>query len=124
MADLSFKELRLKNVNRCRELWHPVEEWTPAEWLMCLVGEVGELAGRMKHQKRGDTVPLFQLGQELADIQIYLDLLAASLGVDLASEVLQKFNIVSYASGSNIFLDAIGKEGEEKKKVDQIRDSV
>ena len=88
-SDLSFATLRLADrarVPRFRNkhggLAHAKpdgSDWTPADWLQALVGELGEYA-RVRHQ--------FEMGQisreqyevearkELADVQIYLDLLA------------------------------------------------
>ena len=80
---LTFRHLREQNVQRCNETWHPVNDWTPEEWMNCLVGEIGELAGLIKHTRRGETVPKGSIANELADIQIYLDLLAFRLGVEL-----------------------------------------
>lgn len=113
VKDLSLQKLHNLNVLRCKELWHGIDEWSPEEWLMCLTGEVGELASKLKHRRRGEAVPQREVGEELADILIYLDLLAASLRLDLAAETIRKFNLTSYQ------FDSIYKlEGEEEKPSD------
>ncbi len=70
---------------------------------LALCGEVGELANMMKKHWRGDLVPNEQIIEELADIRVYLELLAKCYGIagyklDLA--VAKKFEKVvqRYAS--------------------------
>lgn len=41
-----------------------------------------------------------RIGHELADVVIYLDLLAARLGIDLGAAVIEKFNMTSQKIGS------------------------
>lgn len=73
-------------------------DWSPAQWLQAMVGEIGEYANFRKKFERGDiTEAEFQeaAAKELADVQIYLDLLAFRLGIDLGRATLEKFNEVS-----------------------------
>lgn len=54
-------------------------DWVPEQWLQALVGEIGEYANFRKKYDRGDlTAEEFKVdaGKELADVQLYLDLLA------------------------------------------------
>ena len=97
---LTFQALREANFKRCNDSWHRVEEWSPAEWLMCVTGELGELAGLLKHYRRGESLPAGSVEEEIADIMIYLDLLAASLGVYVDTAVIRKFNSTSEQIGS------------------------
>jgi hypothetical protein len=54
---LDFRDLREANVRRCAESYHPVREWSGTEWLMCVTGELGELAHELKRLRRkGATV--------------------------------------------------------------------
>ncbi|MEC7520126.1 MAG: MazG-like family protein [Myxococcota bacterium] len=101
---LRFAELRAKNVERCERFYHPFEEWSLQDWLMAVTGELGELANVLKHARRGqNTGPIatdgildvVALGNEAADVVIYLDLLCARAGVDLGAAVRWKFNTVS-----------------------------
>lgn len=101
---LRFAELRAKNVERCERFYHPFEEWSLQDWLMAVTGELGELANVLKHARRGqNTGPIatdgvldvVALGNEAADVVIYLDLLCARAGVDLGAAVRWKFNSVS-----------------------------
>lgn len=101
---LKFRELRAKNVERCERFYHPFEEWSLQDWLMAVTGELGELANVLKHARRGqNTGPIatdgvldvVALGNEAADVVIYLDLLCARAGVDLGAAVRWKFNTVS-----------------------------
>jgi NTP pyrophosphatase (non-canonical NTP hydrolase) len=107
-AELTFAAFRLANVSRCLK-WHPagIESWSPSDWLTAVTGELGELASLLKMRNRErDGLPgnKFspsdkQVADELADVLTYLDLLAATLGVDLGSAAVEKFNEVSARVG-------------------------
>lgn len=101
---LTFAELREANVARCNEVFHKFEDWDGRDWAVALTGEVGEMCNMLKKMRRGEDIPLKELAKEMADIMIYLDLLAASFEVDLAKEVILKFNEVSEKRGSTIYL--------------------
>jgi NTP pyrophosphatase (non-canonical NTP hydrolase) len=101
---LTFEELRAANVERCEQSYHPVAAWSPSDWLMCATGELGEVAGELKLMRRGDGVPKEVVGREIADTVIYLDLLAARLGIDLGEAIRDKFNLVSQKIGSGVRL--------------------
>lgn len=100
-------------------------DWTPAQWLQAVVGELGEYANIRKKFDRGDlTVEEFTVmaAKELADVQIYLDILAQrcldvveaggmvslvhASGVDLGVATIEKFNEVSERVGSSVYLEA------------------
>lgn len=115
---LTFNDLRNANIARCfvfkdrhGRLSHPggVHDWTPDQWLKSLVGEIGEFANGSKKLDRGDmTEAEFRdyAAKELADVQCYLDLLAASLNIDLGQATVDKFNKVSDRVGSSVKLGA------------------
>lgn len=92
---LTFAELRLANHHRCGGSFHPLEEWSLTDWATALSGEVGEACNLIKKGRRGEPIERAALVEELADAQIYLDLLCARLGVDLGHAVAYKFNRVS-----------------------------
>lgn len=108
MKQLTFEQFRQANVSRCRR-WHPmgIESWSPSDWLTAVTGELGELASliKMRNRERDGLVgnkfsPTDkQIADELADVVTYLDLLAAVLGVDLASAIAEKFDEVSERNG-------------------------
>lgn len=116
---LQFSTLREANIKRIPTFRnkHGVvchnedgSDWTPAQWLQAVVGELGEYANLRKKFERGDiTEEEFKPAarKELADIQIYLDILAFRLGVDLGEAVVEKFNEVSERVGSPIFINSI-----------------
>ena len=88
-----------------------------AHWVQALVGEVGELANKLKKIDRGDydgCVPVvtqqnqLYIANELADIQCYLDILALKLNVDLGEATMRKFNAVSQRIGSRVWIGATG----------------
>ncbi len=86
-------------------------DWSPAQWLQAVTGELGEYANIRKKFERGDlTAEEFQIAaaKELADVQTYLDLLAMQVGVDLGQATIDKFNEVSERVKSPVRLDADG----------------
>lgn len=134
---LTFSALRGANKarlpqfrNKHGSLAHNKEDgsdWSPAQWLQAVVGELGEYANVRKKFERGDlTFAEFQemASKELADVQTYLDILAMRCldydasdgvdtvrianpsGVDLGRATMDKFNEVSRRVGSNVRLDA------------------
>ena len=98
-----FAETSLKRALR----WHPngLQSWSPSDWFTALVGEVGEAANIVKKLNRvrdglvGNKETPEELramfADELADIFIYLDLLAQSEHINLAAAVKSKFNKTS-----------------------------
>lgn len=102
---LSFQELRAANVERCENSFkHSINDWSPSDWAMATTGELGELCNFLKKRMRGEDVNQQDIADELADVCIYLDLLAARVGVDLASAVRSKFNEVSLRVNSDVRL--------------------
>ncbi len=117
---LTFNTLRSANVARLPEfknkhggLAHSKpdgSDWSPAQWLQAVVGELGEYANLRKKFERGDIDAqefLREAADELADVTIYLDLLSMQLGIDLGAAVIDKFNRVSARVGSTVRLAAI-----------------
>ncbi|MFY0638688.1 hypothetical protein [Maricaulis maris] len=73
--------LRSVNLLRC-EQWHPggVDDWSVSEWAVAMLGELGELEeAAAACYPTAAAADLEALGAELADVLIYLDLLAARL---------------------------------------------
>lgn len=116
---LSFRTLRNANLQRLPQFRdangnlshsHPTgADWSPAEWLQATVGELGELANLMKKIRRGDydindPEIAAEVRYELADVAIYLDILALQFGVDLGDAIREKFNIVSARVGAEVFI--------------------
>jgi NTP pyrophosphatase (non-canonical NTP hydrolase) len=114
---LSFNELRDANLARLPQFKNGKGEpahsqpdgsdWTDSDWIMAVTGELGELANIRKKVLRGDLSMIEAkqaLADELADVQIYLDILAFRLDVDLGEAVRSKFNRVSDRVGCNVKL--------------------
>ena len=105
---MTFDEFRAANVARCIK-WHPagIQSWSASDWLTAVTGELGELASLIKMRNRErDGLPgnKFsptdkQVADELADVFTYLDLLAASLDINLGKAVVEKFNEISERVG-------------------------
>lgn len=107
-GDLTFKRFREANVARCVR-WHTkgLRSWSAADWMTAITGELGELASLIKMRNRErDAMPgnKFsptdeQIADEIADVFTYLDLLAATMSIDLGAAVAKKFNEVSARVG-------------------------
>jgi NTP pyrophosphatase (non-canonical NTP hydrolase) len=119
MTDIRFGQLRIANVkrlplfkNKHGELAHSKpdgSDWSPAQWLQAVVGELGEYANIRKKFERGDiTLEEFmrEAADELADTVTYIDLLAYQLGIGLGQAVMSKFNRVSERVGCNVRIQA------------------
>ena len=102
---LDLLVLRKANVKRCvQDFKHSLDDWSEMEWGCAAAGEMGELCNLLKKRKRGEDIPLKAVMDEIADVIIYLDLLAAKLGVHLSGPIRDKFNEVSERRHSNIRL--------------------
>lgn len=114
---LTFNALRAANMarlpefrNRHGERAHKEpdgSDWSPAQWLQAVLGELGEYANVRKKFERGDlTFEEFRAAaaDELADVQCYLDILAWQLDIDLGHATMEKWNRVSERIGSDIRL--------------------
>lgn len=114
---LTFEELRIANTKRLPQFKNAKGEpahskadgsdWSLAEWMNAVAGELGEAANIIKKIKRGDisladAKPL--LAKEFADIVTYLDITAMQAGIDLGKATVEKFNEVRNRVGSNVFL--------------------
>lgn len=116
-TDLGLRAIHAVNVARA-ERWHPGfpgGDWTGGDWAAAMCGEAGEAANVVKKLRRLDiganarigvtnddcTGPELraELGEELADTLLYIDLLAAFYGIDLVRHVVGKFNRVSDLQG-------------------------
>lgn len=131
MNGLTFDALRAANKarlpqfkNKHGQLAHSQpdgSDWSPAQWLQAVIGELGEYANKRKKFERGDlTWAEFkhEAESELADVQTYLDILAqrcldyttlggtvmARSGIDLGQATIEKFNEVSERVGSDVRL--------------------
>lgn len=89
---------------------HKLSAWSLSDWLVAVLGELGEAANLAKKLNRiRDGVPgngalteseiRAELADELADTFIYLDLVFQSLGLDVQSTVMSKFERTSYRIG-------------------------
>jgi NTP pyrophosphatase (non-canonical NTP hydrolase) len=96
-----------ENLERCEAdtgFHHKIDEWSPNDWAVAATGELGEMCNYLKKWRRGETVSMFKIADELADTVIYLDLLATRLGLDLGTIIWSKFDRKSREVGSSIFL--------------------
>jgi NTP pyrophosphatase (non-canonical NTP hydrolase) len=115
-AGLTFAHLNERNVARATR-WHPgfpADGWNGADWSNAMCGEAGETANVVKKLRRIETGHgavshagrkhdedelRAALADELADVVIYADLLAAKYGINLGDAIVAKFNQVSESRG-------------------------
>ena len=133
---LSFQTLRIANLARLplfkNSKGKPAHtkpdgsDWTVAQWVQATLGELGEFANLRKKFERGDiTIHEYSVAaaKELADIQTYLDLLAARAldhthpdgtyfvhptGIELGRATVQKWNEVSARVDVPLRIDHLG----------------
>ena len=116
---LTFNTLRGGNIARLPEFRNSKGEaahsqadgsdWSLNDWVTAVTGELGEAANVFKKIRRGDLTldeARSMLTQELADVVIYLDILAAQAGIDLGMAVMETFNTKSIKVGSRVRLAA------------------
>jgi NTP pyrophosphatase (non-canonical NTP hydrolase) len=100
MKDSFLKKFRQLNADRCKT-WMPYSHRKNLilHHLVGISGEVGELCNIIKKLDRGDMVQTESVEQhitdEIADIFIYLDLIADLFDIDLQDAVTKKFNETS-----------------------------
>lgn len=128
MNDLTFKLMREKNILRCESprkednhpllpvgFGHTLTSWSVAEWGNAAGGECGEAQNIAKKMLRfrdniaGNTKKSREeykedLASEIAGCLIYLDLWAASEGINLEQAIRDEFNKKSLEIGSEIKL--------------------
>lgn len=102
----SMRRISAINYARCLR-WHPkgINSWSLSDWAVALAGEVGEACDVIKKLNRvRDGLPGNQVSEatlhaqlpaELADVFLYLDLLAQAANIDLPDAIRDKFNAVS-----------------------------
>jgi NTP pyrophosphatase (non-canonical NTP hydrolase) len=104
-----YYALRAANAARQAE-WDPEGKITPEFRGLELAGEVGELCNILKKLVRerlglrGSRTTKEKLAEELADVVMCTDLVAADFGIDLDKAVREKFNKTSEALGLSIFM--------------------
>lgn len=106
MNKLTFDHFSQINKARCTMGFkQELSDWSLSDWFTATMGELGEAANVAKKLNRArDGIPgntlseeelRVELRKEIADVFIYLDLLAQSEGIDLAEAVVSKFNETS-----------------------------
>lgn len=94
------------NLERCQR-WHPkgIDSWSLSDWATAAAGEMGEACNVIKKMNRvrdglvgnkeSEKELQEQLGQEIADTVIYLNLLSTRAGLNFGEIIRNKFNAVS-----------------------------
>lgn len=111
MTDLTYKTARkarlaLQPFFVDSQGQYACRDWTLADWSNAMCGEAGEAANIVKKIRRGDRDPelVRKLGDELADLCAYIDLLAHHAGIDLDKAIEDKYNRLAFALGAEASL--------------------
>ena len=100
---MSFSERNRRRCESKRGFNHRLGSWSLSDWMTATAGELGEAANIIKKLNRiRDGIPgnadhetperlLASLADELADVAIYLDLMAQAAGFDLEAIREAKF---------------------------------
>ena len=97
---ISFDNLRRANDKRQQE-WPGNDKADLAFRMIEVSGEAGELAEAVKKHLRyergikGTTLDIDDIADEMGDLVVSLDLLAAEMGINLGDAVMNKFNRTS-----------------------------
>lgn len=97
--------LRAANDARCCAWFEGAENRDPLFHATELGGEVGEVLNKVKKLVRaergwrGSSATVAELGEEIADALICLDMLAGYYGIDIAEATASKFNQTSEKVG-------------------------
>jgi NTP pyrophosphatase (non-canonical NTP hydrolase) len=107
---MNLSDLREQNLTRCNR-WHPggIVEWSLSDWAVAAAGEMGEACNVVKklnrerdglvgNAKSGDDLRK-DLADEIADVIIYLDIMASHAGIDMGEAIRSKFNRTSEKNG-------------------------
>jgi len=84
---MKFKEITEKIINFGKAY--------ASYWGCALAGEVGEACNLIKKYERDGKKINVRLGEELADVFIYLELTARYFGINLEDEIIKKINIIN-----------------------------
>lgn len=105
-----MRQLRIANQVR-QQRWEAGNDFSVLYFSNALAGEAGELCNVIKKLERakitsiGSKATIADAAEELADVVIYADLLAAKLGIDLKTAVISKFNATSEKYGLGVYMD-------------------
>ncbi len=109
----TLNEIQTINLQRALR-WHPkgLGEWSLSDWAVALGGECGKLQDKVKkinrlrdklehlrNQSTDECKIIAEIGEECADVFLYLLLFAQRAGIDLEAETVRKFNLVSEQMG-------------------------
>lgn len=100
-VQMLFGPLRTINIARNKACFPQCENFTTMEWAICIAGEVGEAINAVKKVWIGQG-SIASIGDECADVLIYLDLWLAR----------QNLGVLSSAIATNVWYPTPDKTGE------------
>lgn len=111
-TDLTFSTFSQANRKRCEApngFNHKLSDWSRSDWLTAAMGELGEAANvakklnRFRDGIRGNKEQEEELRnkfrREIADVFVYLDLIAQAEGFQLVDAICEVFNAKSEEIG-------------------------
>lgn len=118
-----LKKLRKVNEKRSLVVFNTkLLDWSLPEWGNAVAGEVGEMCNIAKKIKRGDFKSnkregIELLSKEMADIIIYIDLMAKRENINLEQAIINKFNEVSNKHNCDIKLKVMKTKMKKTKLI-------
>ncbi len=101
---MNLDDLRKANLERLPLLHSKTQKWTEMEWACAAAGEMGELCNAVKKARRDRASNEEEIGEEIADVIIYLDIIASFRGLKLVDLIRYKFNKTSLKHKCQIML--------------------
>jgi NTP pyrophosphatase (non-canonical NTP hydrolase) len=112
MSVIVCSNLRAANVER-EKLWENPDKPMSLSYLgNATAGEMGEACNVIKKLDReamgmkGSRDTVEHLAEELADVMIYIDIIALRLGIDMDEAIANKFNKTSTENSFGVFIDS------------------
>lgn len=99
-SKLTLDKLQKSCKKRTPLIFPACKHWDEADWVMALVGELGEMCNILKKVKRGtkklsDKAVHKEVAHEYVDALTYFICLANFLDIKVDKSMIEKFNIVS-----------------------------
>lgn len=109
--EIRIDRLTAANADRCPEIYHPIDAWSPTDWACSMAGEAGEACNLVKKMRRATEDPReyawknrMRIAAEVAHTVIYGDLLCQRIGMSLESAIRREFNHTAARVGSRVRL--------------------
>ncbi len=111
----AFNRIAQVNIERSNHFEAGASNFTLGDFGCAMAGEAGELCNIIKKLRRNElgirmnqphqAELLRKAEEEIADVYLYLDLIATKLGIDLPAAIVKKFNKTSQEHDAPYYLE-------------------